>query len=121
MFSVDSEALLWERCSKGTKRPNMSVGHNINISLTHIKQISRSSAGTYELHKVNNRVVMSPMSFHLDSKCLQCSFVGELGASVDVLAIEMAGLKIKCKMAMYDLDIQMISACMYLFESDESP
>ena len=99
----------------------MSVGHNINISLTHIKHISRSSAGTYELHKVNNRVVMSPMSFHLDSKCLQCSLVGELGASVDVLAIEMAGLKIKCKMAMYDLDIQMISACMYLFESDESP
>ena len=100
----------------------MSVGHNINISLTHIKHISRSSAGTYELHKVNNRVVMSPMSFHLDSKCLQCSFVGELGASVDVLAIEMAGLKIKMQGSNRELRMKIFDkycvACTYLNQTN---
>ena len=96
MFSEVSVELLWDRCSKGTNKVNISVGQSINISLTHMRQISRNSAGTYELHNVKSRVVISPISFHLDSKCLQSLLGGLLLDVSDVFpafGAEMAGLK----------------------------
>ena len=43
----------------------------MSISLTHIKQTSRSSGGTKELHKVKSLVAISPMSFQRAKMCLQ--------------------------------------------------
>ena len=43
----------------------------MSISLTHIRQTSRSSGGTKELHKVKSLVAISPMSFQRAKMCLQ--------------------------------------------------
>ena len=56
----------------------------MSISLTHIRQTSRSSGGTKELHKVKSLVAISPMSFQRAKMCLQSGpFDGlELGFAV---------------------------------------
>ena len=117
MFSEVSVELLWDRCSKGTNKVNISVGQSINISLTHMRQISRNSAGTYELHNVKSRVVISPISFHLDSKCLQSLLGGLLLEVSDVFpafGAEMAGLEKKIFMkknstsTSYNFQVQMV-------------
>ena len=56
---------------KLTKIVNISFGQNINISLTHIMQMSLSSCGTKELQRVKSLVAISPISFHLAKMCLQ--------------------------------------------------
>ena len=54
-----------------TKIVSISLGQSMSISLTHIRQTSRSSGGTKELHKVKSLVAISPMSFQRAKMCLQ--------------------------------------------------
>ena len=67
-----------------TKIVSISLGQSMSISLTHIRQTSRSSGGTKELHKVKSLVAISPMSFQRAKMCLQSGpFDGlELGFAV---------------------------------------
>ena len=71
MMEVSCSALLTcVRCNIGIRMASISLGHNINISLTQARHNSLNSGEEKLLHSVSSLPVMSVMSFHRDKIAL---------------------------------------------------